>query len=843
MQRSESTSRDSPGPTNPNPNPKSDTSTSNNASPGPGRAASQPPASSFLPSPPPTHRVPTWGGSGLLASGSRSSSVGGDNNRGSGIGAGNGGNGNGGGNGGGAMPINARSSSFSGQRFASTFEDDELVDPDDELYDARYNNHFDRGGNGNGGGNGGNGNGNAYRGRTHALPDLSRSRSQSLATAPVGSGRSASTSSSTSGSGLPLSSSFSAFGVGGAGGGLGSRYGSLGGGGGVGIGEGRISGSYGAGGGGLSGSYGSGVNIGSPLGRSGGGSGAGADVSNMSPFVRDVGQILLDDGSFRELWERERGHPHGHGARDYHHAASFHGREYGHAHRDYATGSTSSSYSGVGAHHAYDYDEREGLDVSGGLGSGSTSRRHSVSVVQPRRLTAGFAAPEADVSGGNGGNGASTPTASSPGGFGGLGFSSIGFGAGSSGGDLGGGFGAASGRGGLGRGGGGGLLLSDDDLEVGLGLGGLSLSPTTRTHSQSTREAPGSLPIYAPLGRSPPVNVGGKEGWAGADAYFSPPRVETQRLDTQMQGGGASGYPQYEAQQAQGGQGYRPRAPSASSNAPLSPRGFAGGYGQQGQFAQQGQYAPSQYAQPSQQQQHQSSQYAQQAPQQQQAPSAPAQTDLGKGLPLHAVPPDWPLFIVEFKAGRTDLFYRAADRVGAGREKNGRNGHGYYEAEEDKIRVGDLVIVEADRGKDLGKVVNDSITLGEVEAFWAGQARFGPTSSGQSPPTSPGGAEGGKKEIAPKMIYGKAGAGDAQLLVAKMQDELKALALCQTKVRAKKLPMEVVDAEYQWDRRKLTFYFVAEKRIDFRELVRELFRLYKTRIWMASLQGAGGFEQ
>lgn len=95
--------------------------------------------------------------------------------------------------------------------------------------------------------------------------------------------------------------------------------------------------------------------------------------------------------------------------------------------------------------------------------------------------------------------------------------------------------------------------------------------------------------------------------------------------------------------------------------------------------------------------------------------------------------------------------------------------------------------------------------------------------------------------------------------------------------------MEVIDAEYQWcvldskrpreltltdvfcrDRRKLTFYFVAEKRIDFRELVRELFRsvvsffctchlsvlivnpsyrLYKTRIWMASLSGAGGFDQ
>lgn len=93
-----------------------------------------------------------------------------------------------------------------------------------------------------------------------------------------------------------------------------------------------------------------------------------------------------------------------------------------------------------------------------------------------------------------------------------------------------------------------------------------------------------------------------------------------------------------------------------------------------------------------------------------------------------------------------------------------------------------------------------------------------------------------------------------------MGDEAKALQLCQSKVRAKKLPMEVIDAEYQWDRRKLTFYFVAEKRIDFRELVRELFRydfpempdhpltdifdrLYKTRIWMASLQGPNGYDQ
>ena len=66
-------------------------------------------------------------------------------------------------------------------------------------------------------------------------------------------------------------------------------------------------------------------------------------------------------------------------------------------------------------------------------------------------------------------------------------------------------------------------------------------------------------------------------------------------------------------------------------------------------------------------------------------------------------------------------------------------------------------------------------------------------------------------------------------LAAKLSDEQKALQLCQTKVRAKNLPMKVIDAEYQWDRRKLTFYFMAEKRIDFRELVRELFRCVQCR--------------
>ena len=38
------------------------------------------------------------------------------------------------------------------------------------------------------------------------------------------------------------------------------------------------------------------------------------------------------------------------------------------------------------------------------------------------------------------------------------------------------------------------------------------------------------------------------------------------------------------------------------------------------------------------------------------------------------------------------------------------------------------------------------------------------------------------------------------------------------------------DAEWQWDRKKLTFYFTAEKRVDFRTLVRELAATFRTRI-------------
>jgi len=181
-----------------------------------------------------------------------------------------------------------------------------------------------------------------------------------------------------------------------------------------------------------------------------------------------------------------------------------------------------------------------------------------------------------------------------------------------------------------------------------------------------------------------------------------------------------------------------------------------------------------------------------------------AWVEAGKNLQNQQSSQHWPLYIVEFKAGRTDYFYIS--------EKSGL-----------VVKVNDLVIVEADRGKDLGKVIASNITsFQQIQAFQAQHSEEGMEIQKDM-------------QIHPKRIYRLAQKAEIDMLIAKCQDEVKSKNLCQAKVRQKKLPMEIVDAEFQWDRKKLTFYFVSDRRIDFRELVRELFKIYKTRIWMCAV--------
>jgi cell fate regulator YaaT (PSP1 superfamily) len=176
--------------------------------------------------------------------------------------------------------------------------------------------------------------------------------------------------------------------------------------------------------------------------------------------------------------------------------------------------------------------------------------------------------------------------------------------------------------------------------------------------------------------------------------------------------------------------------------------------------------------------------------------------------------PSKKLYFVQFKAGRLDVFF-------------------IPDSSTLTVKVGDLVIVDADRGRDLGKVVKDHVTSEEagllkLRRHQEQQAILQHNPSAGAPPATPG-------ITMPKQILRYAQANEIQQIGSKQADEEKAVAMCVHKVQEKGLDMSVLDAEYQWDRRKLTFFYSASHRIDFRDLVRELFRIYKTRIWMCAV--------
>jgi cell fate regulator YaaT (PSP1 superfamily) len=63
-----------------------------------------------------------------------------------------------------------------------------------------------------------------------------------------------------------------------------------------------------------------------------------------------------------------------------------------------------------------------------------------------------------------------------------------------------------------------------------------------------------------------------------------------------------------------------------------------------------------------------------------------------------------------------------------------------------------------------------------------------------------------------------------------LEDAKKAMAICKDKIAHHKLKMQLIDTEYTFHREQLIFYFVAENRVDFRELVKDLANQFKTRI-------------
>jgi cell fate regulator YaaT (PSP1 superfamily) len=125
----------------------------------------------------------------------------------------------------------------------------------------------------------------------------------------------------------------------------------------------------------------------------------------------------------------------------------------------------------------------------------------------------------------------------------------------------------------------------------------------------------------------------------------------------------------------------------------------------------------------------------------------------------------------------------------------------YYSTSGMKFKGGDYVIVEADRGLDYGQV------LAEAEVILDSDV-----------------AEPLKKVIR------KANPWDMHQIDKNKKKVKDVMAVCSKKMQDRHLPMKLVDAEFSFDRSKVIFYFTAEGRIDFRDLVKDLANEFKTRI-------------
>ena len=128
---------------------------------------------------------------------------------------------------------------------------------------------------------------------------------------------------------------------------------------------------------------------------------------------------------------------------------------------------------------------------------------------------------------------------------------------------------------------------------------------------------------------------------------------------------------------------------------------------------------------------------------------------------------------------------------------------------EELPRIESAVIVEVDRGEDFGRVHS----IGERAA------------------TRCGGCAHGCGTAAPERKVLRAATPEDERRANELPDEDEsARRKASERVKAHALVMKVSDAEWQWDRKKLTLYFTAEKRVDFRALVRDLAAAFRTRI-------------
>ena len=125
----------------------------------------------------------------------------------------------------------------------------------------------------------------------------------------------------------------------------------------------------------------------------------------------------------------------------------------------------------------------------------------------------------------------------------------------------------------------------------------------------------------------------------------------------------------------------------------------------------------------------------------------------------------------------------------------------YFEPQDLKINKGDYLIVETARGIELGECVIGIKEISEEEI------------------------------ISPlKKVLRIATEEDILKHKENKAKEIEALEICLKKIQEHKLDMKLIDVEYTFDNNKVIFYFTADGRVDFRELVKDLATIFKTRI-------------
>lgn len=195
------------------------------------------------------------------------------------------------------------------------------------------------------------------------------------------------------------------------------------------------------------------------------------------------------------------------------------------------------------------------------------------------------------------------------------------------------------------------------------------------------------------------------------------------------------------------------------------------------------------------------------------------------------------LFVkVEFKGNRREIFLN-----------NTQSG----------FRAGDYAVVEVESGLDLGTIRTRGCGKGNCDGNCQSKngdngngssiKSTGPAPAGHHYPDNDdadmhagnGNGNGNNGDASPngvvRRILRTAKHEEINRLMENRKAEDAAMGECQQLVEQHGLNMKLVDVEYQFDRKKITFYYTAEERVDFRQLVKDLASIFRTRIEMRQI--------